>query len=252
MTRSEQINELAGALTKAQRTMTGAKKDSLNPHFGKSYADLASVWDACREPLTLNGLSIVQSPRLVSAGENAWIVEVETTLLHTSGQFMTDTMAVPVARPDAQGVGSATTYARRYSLAAFVGVAPEDDDANEASRPATNGHAAVSAPKQAEPARGAGGSILATVSDVKDKSGKSKSTGKPYTKFVITADGKDYATFKREDAELAKSAKASGATVEITYTQTQFGLDLMGIAMATGAMFDAHEPPPLDDTDIPF
>jgi hypothetical protein len=252
MTRSETINELATALSKAQGKMAGAKKDSENPHFRSKYADLASVWEACRDALTASGLSVVQSPRLLSAGENVWLVEVETTLLHSSGQFLADTMAVPVSKVDAQGVGSATTYARRYALSAFVGVAPEDDDANEASRPATNGHAAVSAPKQAEPARGAGGSILATVSDVKDKSGKSKSTGKPYTKFVITADGKDYATFKREDAELAKSAKASGATVEITYTQTQFGLDLMGIAMATGAMFDAHEPPPLDDTDIPF
>lgn len=144
MTRSEQINELAVALTKAQRTMKGAAKDSENPHFRSKYADLASVWDACREPLTANGLSVVQSPRLISAGDGQWLVEVETTLLHTSGQFMADALAVPVTKADAQGAGSAITYARRYALAAFVGVAPEDDDGNAAS--ATNGHSKAAAP----------------------------------------------------------------------------------------------------------
>ena len=94
MRTSDTINELAAALSKAQAEMSGAKKDSENPHFRSKYADLASVWDACRIPLTKNGLAVVQSPRLVSAGETGWLVEVETTLLHTSGQFMADVIAV--------------------------------------------------------------------------------------------------------------------------------------------------------------
>lgn len=132
MTTSDQINELASALAKAQAAMSGAKKDSTNPHFKSTYADLASIWDACREPITTQGLSVVQSPRLVSAGDGAWIVELETRLLHTSGQWLSDTIAVPLGQPTPQGVGSAVTYCRRYALAAVLGIAPEDDDAEGA------------------------------------------------------------------------------------------------------------------------
>lgn len=131
MTTSEQVNELATALAKAQGQIKGAIKDAENPHFRSKYADLASVWDACREALSKNGLSIIQAPRGV-VSEVGWTVEVETRLLHSSGQWMGDTITVPVGKPDAQGVGSALTYARRYALASFVGVAPEDDDGNAA------------------------------------------------------------------------------------------------------------------------
>lgn len=139
MTRSESINELAGALAKAQSEMEGAKKGHTNPAFRSKYADLSAVRDATVAELTANGLAVAQFPRLVSAGEGAWLVEVETCLMHTSGQWMTDTLAVPVTKVDAQGVGSAITYARRYSLLAITGIAPQDDD----------GNAAVGAPAQA-------------------------------------------------------------------------------------------------------
>lgn len=131
MRTSEQIQELAAALAKAQAQIEGAKKDSLNPHFRAKYADLASVWDACRDPLASNGLSVLQSPRLVANGE-VWTVEIETILMHASGQWMADVLAVPVAKLDAQGVGSSVTYGRRYALSAFVGVAPEEDDGEAA------------------------------------------------------------------------------------------------------------------------
>lgn len=131
MQSSEQVNELATALAKAQGQIKGAVKDAENPHFRSKYADLASVWDACRHALSANGLSILQAPRGV-VSEVGWTVEVETRLLHSSGQWMGDTLTVPVGKPDAQGLGSALTYARRYALAAFVGVAPEDDDGNAA------------------------------------------------------------------------------------------------------------------------
>lgn len=132
MTRSEAINELAAALAKAQSQMSNAKKDSENPHFRSRYADLASVREACMAPFTANGLAVLQSPRLTHSGE-AWIAELETTLMHTSGQFISDVVAVPMSKADAQGFGSAITYLRRYSLAAFAGIAPEDDDGNAAA-----------------------------------------------------------------------------------------------------------------------
>ena len=132
MNRSEAINELATALAKAQANVQGAKRDATNPFFEKSaskgkYADLSSVWEACRAALTDNGLSVVQAARSLEAG-----VEVETMLMHTSGQWISETLALPVSKADAQGFGSALTYCRRYGLSAMVGVAPEDDDGNAA------------------------------------------------------------------------------------------------------------------------
>jgi hypothetical protein len=127
MQRSEQIEALTAALSKAQAEIEGAAKTAENPHFRNRYADLGAVWEAIRAPLTKHGLSVVQFPRACEMG-----VEVETTLLHTSGQFMSDTLALPVLKRDAQGFGSAITYARRYSLMAVAGIAPVDDDGNAA------------------------------------------------------------------------------------------------------------------------
>lgn len=135
MNRSEQIEALATALAIAQGEMSKAKKDSTNPHFKSRYADLASVSDACLPALNKHGIAVAQFPRLTSVGDEAWVVDVETMLLHESGQFLSDAVSVPVTKVDAQGVGSAITYARRYSLGAMCGVAPEDDDANAAVGP---------------------------------------------------------------------------------------------------------------------
>jgi hypothetical protein len=133
MTHSEQINEIAAALAKAQGQIEGAKKDSTNPHFKSSYADLSSVWDACRKALTTNGLSVVQG-----AESEDGRVGITTVLLHVSGQWMKSTLFMRPAKDDPQGVGSCLTYARRYALSAMVGVAPEDDDANAASAKPTS------------------------------------------------------------------------------------------------------------------
>ena len=129
MNKSENINELAAALAKAQGEMRGAVKDSANPFFKSRYADLASVWDACRVPLTKNGLSVVQT----NVGDGAEMVAVETILLHSSGQWISSFLSVKPVKNDPQGIGSCITYLRRYSLAAMVGIAPEDDDGNAAS-----------------------------------------------------------------------------------------------------------------------
>jgi hypothetical protein len=128
MNRSDTINELAAALAKAQGAIQPALKQSENPYFKSSYADLASVWRACRDALSKNGLAVVQLVRVVDK-----TVEVETLLTHASGQWIAETLKLPVAKPDIQGTGSAITYTRRYALAAMVGVAPEEDDGNAAS-----------------------------------------------------------------------------------------------------------------------
>jgi len=131
--RSAEIKDLAAALVKAQAVMDGAKKDAEAVVTGttkRTYADLASVWDAVRKPLTDNGLCVVQFPRTVGNG-----VEIETTLLHgATGQFMSDVLWVPCGKNDAQGLGSAITYGRRYALMAVVGVCPVDDDGAAATQ----------------------------------------------------------------------------------------------------------------------
>jgi hypothetical protein len=125
---SEQIGELAKALAIAQGKITGALKDSANPFFKSKYADLASVWDACRGPLSENGLAVIQQTESDDSG-----VFVITTLAHSSGQWMRSRLRLHPKDDTPQGMGSAITYGRRYALAAAVGVAQVDDDGNAAS-----------------------------------------------------------------------------------------------------------------------
>ena len=127
MQTSEQINELATALAKAQGSMGGALKDSANPFFKSRYADLESVWNACRKSLADNGLSVVQSASSAESG-----IAVTTMLLHSSGQWMRDTLPLNPKDLSPQGIGSAITYGRRYALAAMAGVYQTDDDGEAA------------------------------------------------------------------------------------------------------------------------
>jgi hypothetical protein len=131
MNQSESIAELSAALAKAQGIMEGASKDSANPFFKSKYADLASVWDACRKPLSDNGLSVVQTTEFMP--EHPDMVCIETILCHASGQWIKGRLAVKPVKSDPQSVGSCITYLRRYSLQSIVGIAPEDDDGNAAS-----------------------------------------------------------------------------------------------------------------------
>ena len=127
------INEIATALSKAQSAIEGAVKDKKNPHLQSTYADLASVWDACRKPLSDNGLSVAQGSEVIEGGR----VAVTTMLMHTSGQWIQNVLSLRPTKDDPQGIGSCITYARRYSLSSMVGVAPADDDAEAASAPAS-------------------------------------------------------------------------------------------------------------------
>lgn len=131
MKTSEQIDKIAPALLAAQKEIGNASKDAKNPHFKNSYASLGSVIEAVKEPLNRAGIAVIQS--LSSDGGNGIGLLLRTRLLHTSGQFIEDTAYSPLPKADPQGVGSATTYLRRYSLAALLSITQEDDDGNDAS-----------------------------------------------------------------------------------------------------------------------
>ncbi len=128
MRTSEQINELAAALAKAQAEMKNASKHSVNPHFKNKYADLAEVRDAVLPYLAAQGLSVVQG--METAGDGLLVV---TRLMHSSGQWIESIFPISYDKP--QSMGSSYTYARRYSLAAIgcIGPAEPDDDGNAAN-----------------------------------------------------------------------------------------------------------------------
>lgn len=155
MQKSESIATLAKALAKAQGEMENAGKNAVNPHFKSKYADLAEILNTVRPVFSKHGLAVTQFP----AFENN-IASVETILTHESGEWMSGICSAPVKQADPQGVGSALTYLRRYTLSAVCGLAQEDDDANAASttpkqpaqqqqRPA----APAPTPRPAQPAR---------------------------------------------------------------------------------------------------
>ena len=120
------MKNISAAYAKAFAKIAGATKDSVNPAFKSKYADLSSVISAIKPALIENDLFFVQVTR-----PNADGVEIETLLGHASGEQMTlGTIFVPASKKDAQGFGSATTYARRYGLQTAFGVPSEDDDGN--------------------------------------------------------------------------------------------------------------------------
>lgn len=152
MKTSEKIDQIAIALSKAQKVMEGAVRDSTNPFFHSKYAELSEVWDACREPLTSNGLSFVQSihseegysfTNKVQIKDNQgnikgekevlmiWLT-VTSRLLHISEQYFEDSISMPV-EADPQSIGKVTTYIRRYAQMALCGIAPVDDDGEAAA-----------------------------------------------------------------------------------------------------------------------
>ena len=141
---SPEIGQLAEALAKAQGEIQGAIKDSENPFFKSTYADLASVWDACRGPLSKNKLAITQITETVENG-----ICLITTVMHASGQWQRGVLPVWALKHEPQAMGSAITYARRYALAAITGVAQVDDDGE-----AAQGRSGGIHPDQLEPGDG--------------------------------------------------------------------------------------------------
>jgi hypothetical protein len=127
MNKSESIAAISAAIAKAQNEVENASKNAKNPHFKSKYADLAELLNTVRPVFSSHGLAIVQMPSFVDG-----IASVETMISHSSGEWISSICSSPVGKQDAQGVGSAITYLRRYSLAAMCGIAQEDDDANSA------------------------------------------------------------------------------------------------------------------------
>ena len=127
------MKNIASALVRAQRGFAPALKTSTNPHFRSKYVDLAGCIEAVVDALNAAGIALIQRTSEDSTG-----VTVETVFVHESGEMMEcGKLHVPASKQDAQGYGSALTYARRYSLMAAAGIAPEDDDGNAASRTPT-------------------------------------------------------------------------------------------------------------------
>ena len=133
MKHSEKIDLLAAALVRVQGQIGPAIKGNTNPHFKSKYADLGAVWEACRNALQEAGVAVIQTPHSTDGTS----VTVTTTLVHTGGQWISGDLTLKPSKADPQGIGSAITYGRRYGLASMVGIcSEEDDDGNQASRPA--------------------------------------------------------------------------------------------------------------------
>jgi hypothetical protein len=270
MKHSESIAALAGALAKAQLQIEPASKNATNPHFRSHYADLASIWDACRGPLNTNGLSIVQFPCDGDVGRTGLC----TMLLHSSGEYISEVVTTRSQKDDPQGLGSALTYLRRYALAAVVGVtATEDDDGNAASTPANARVAApaarpyipppvsppaVNAPPMAhkpsvpavstppaahkpvaqpvQTATAGTSAVQAIVEYYKVDQGTGKNN-KPYTKHRIGWTGLDGkltygTTFSASDGECACESMNLNCPCEITFVTGQYGLDIKSVKMS--------------------
>ena len=140
------MKQIAEALVKAQKGFSPALKQSNNPHFRSKYADLATCVEAVIDALNNNGIALMQMTHECQDG-----VTVETVFIHASGELLSaGKLHVPAVKHDAQGYGSALTYARRYSLMAACGIAPEDDDGNAAVKTPPRG-GVISAPQQHAP-----------------------------------------------------------------------------------------------------
>ena len=131
MKTSEEIGELAVALVAAQEAIQNPPKSKANPFHHSRYADLATVLNVTRPALTEAGLAVIQTPLTLENGN----IAVTTRIIHKSGQWMEETIDLPLpeTKNAAQAAGSIITYLRRYSLAAFAGIAQEDDDGQAAT-----------------------------------------------------------------------------------------------------------------------
>lgn len=142
------MQNVAAALVKAQKAFGPALKTNTNPHFKSKYADLSACIEAVIDALNQNGIALIQRNVDTETG-----VCVETVFVHESGEMLSSgPLHVPAAKNDPQGYGSALTYARRYSLMAACGIAPEDDDGNAATQ-AKQAASANKAPKSVSPAQ---------------------------------------------------------------------------------------------------
>lgn len=168
------MKEIAAAFVKAQKEFAPALKISINPYFNSKYVDLSGCVESVIDALNNNGIGLIQRTHEVDSG-----VMVETVFIHSSGEMLEcGKLHVPASKQDAQGYGSAITYARRYSLMAACGIAPEDDDGNAASKTAEKPAAKQSGNKMPE---GEFADHMAAMSSTSDESSLKEAFGKAWT-----------------------------------------------------------------------
>tara|TARA_R110000787_G_scaffold190705_1_gene302163 strand:+ start:2033 stop:2722 length:690 start_codon:yes stop_codon:yes gene_type:complete len=229
MKTSENISELALALATAQGSLKTAKKNSDNPFFHSKYADLSSVWDACREALVANDLAVTQVPSITDRGEMLLV----TMLMHKSGEWISGEQLVsPAKANDPQALGSALTYFRRYGLSSVLGISfeGEDDDANAASTPAVPS----SEPRREEyPSRNVDPDMMCPIHGVEwFQSEKMKAAGRPFA-HKPTGNETDWCERSKVMAKLQQDSDdlTKGSTTQRLYEEPEpedrvFTLDL--------------------------
>jgi hypothetical protein len=246
METSQTIGKISEALAKAQGQMKPALFDAKNPHYNSSYASLTSMMETARVALSANNLAVVQGSS-VEEGK----VMVTTMIVHSSGEWIRDSLSIKLAREDAQAIGSAITYARRYSLASMVGIVSDDDDGEAAvGRPTT-----VPSPKP----------ILTTVKKVTDqpKTTKTNSPKSDATKVenskptvpapansqpaTVTAQSKPATSLAPAKSETPVTPPANGngrvAKVRIIFTlSSQLGHSPEQMKSAIGALLGLNKP----------
>ena len=130
MNKSESITEIAKAMINFKKEVGKLTKKAENPFFKSKYAPIGEVLETINEPLTNNGLAFFQFPK----GEN----ELETIVMHTSGEWISEAYYMKPVKEDPQAFGSVITYQRRYALCAIFGLGDEDDDANKGTEKSKN------------------------------------------------------------------------------------------------------------------
>jgi len=214
---------ISAALVRAQRAFGPALKTSINPHYKSKYCSLDACIEAVIDGLNANGIALIQRPQPCESG-----VIIETLFVHESGESLSGgVLHVPAQKNDPQGYGSALTYARRYSLCAACGIAPEDDDGNAASKPTK----AKVTPAPAADVLTLSASV--TITSVTEREGETN--GKKWKAYFIEAGGKKCGTFSETIASQAIDAKDNGDKVNITTKpgRTQDSLELVSITPST-------------------
>jgi hypothetical protein len=198
------------------------------------------VWTVARPPLAAHGLAIVQSPTLVHAGEDLWLIEVRVLLMHASGQWIEDSLAVPIVSLNAQAVGSAVSYAKRYQLQSILGIAPvdadDDDDGNAASPPPV-APATTPAPRPKVKKAAAAVVTETTIGRVASIARRVLNSGKEKYIIKLQHDGREYESWSLTTATAAKEAQGAERDVELIFKPGKFALEIL-------ALRNPHEPEP--------
>ena len=232
--KSEKVELLVKALIKAKGSFGVVLKSKTNPFFSSKYADLADIEDAVRASLDSNGLLVVQTTEVVGTA-----TVLVTTLYHESGQFVSGQYPLNPVKNDPQGLGSATTYARRYALSALLGVVADADDDGNAASHKPNESAKQSAPSRPQAGTGDSAEIHKKVfvpAGLSKKDGEKN--GKSWTMYSIKdPEGAYYTTFDEAINELAHEAKAAGEPLEFSYVLKGTYKNLVSVEKAVEVPF---------------